>query len=146
MLMHITSMFTVTETKKDWSSKYFGILYSLKIELKYDSDCKIFQLRCYMCNKLDDHSFMKIFKSSLNNLSNVDDNFCKKVLTKDELSVLKKSIFVQGMEEWKHLTRVHKFDDKLCLTVLSLMYPKILFYCYSPLDFNLFIYKFDLEK
>ena len=26
------------------------------------------------------------------------------------------------------------------------MYPKISFYCYSPLDFDLFIYKFDSKK
>ena len=31
----------------------------------------------------------------------------------------------------------------MCLTVLSLMYQKITFYCYSPLDFDVFIYKFD---
>ena len=50
------------------------------------------------------------------------------------------------MEEWKYLTTVHKFGDKLCLTVLSLMYPKISFYCYFPLDFDLFRYKFYSDK
>ena len=65
---------------------------------------------------------------------------------KDALSTVKKSIYVKGMEEWRYLTSVHKFDDKLCLTLLSLMYPTILFYCYSPLDFNLFIYKLYYEK
>ena len=106
----------------------------------------MFQLRRDMCNKLDDLLFTKIFKASLKNLSNVDDNFCKNFLTKDGLSTLKKSIYVKGMENGKYLTTKHKFDDKLCLTVLSLMYPTILFYCYSPLDFDLCIYKFDYEK
>ena len=67
----------------------------------------MFQLRCDMCNKLDNHSFMKMFKSSLKNLSNIDDNFCKKVLTKDGLSALKKSIYVKGMEEWKYITMIN---------------------------------------
>ena len=62
------------------------------------------------------------------------------------MSVLKKSIYVKGMKKWKYITTEHNFDDKLCLTVLSLMYPTILFHCYSPLDFDLFIYKFDSDK
>ena len=44
------------------------------------------------------------------------------------------------------MTKEYKFDDKLSLTVLSLMYPKISFYYYSPLGFDLFIYKFDPNK
>ena len=50
------------------------------------------------------------------------------------------------MEEFNYLTTVHTFDDIFCFTMLSLMYPKLLFYCYSPLDFDLFIYKFNSEK
>ena len=50
------------------------------------------------------------------------------------------------MEKRNYLTKEHKFDDKLGLTVLSLMYPTISFYCYSPLDFDLFIYKYDHNK
>ena len=92
-----------------------------------------------MCNKLDDLSFIKMFKSSLNNLSNVDDKFCKKVLIKNGMSALKKSIYVKGMKKWKYITTEHNFDDKLCLTVLSLMYPTIAFYCYSPINFDSFI-------
>ena len=34
MLRHITSMFTVSETTEDFSSGYYGIIYSLKTELK----------------------------------------------------------------------------------------------------------------
>ena len=89
---------------------------------------------------------MKMFKASLKNLSNVDYNFCKKVLTKDGLSTLKKYIYVKGMEKWNYITTVYKFDDKLCLALLSLKYPTISFYCYSPLDFDLFIYKYDPNK
>jgi len=89
---------------------------------------------------------MKMFKASLKNLSNVDYNFCKKVLTKDGLSTLKKYIYVKGMEKWNYITTVYKFDDKLCLALLSLKYPTISFYCYSPLDFDIFIYKFDSDK
>ena len=59
---------------------------------------------------------------------------------------LKKNIYVKGMENRKYLTKEHKFDDRLGLTVLSLMYPTISFYCYSPLDFDLFIYKYDPNK
>ena len=43
----------------------------------------MFQLRHDMRNKLDDFLFMKTFKASLKNLSNVDVNFCKKGSTKD---------------------------------------------------------------
>ena len=46
----------------------------------------------------------------------------------------------------KYLTIYHKFDDKLCLTVLSMIYPTKSFYCNSPLDFELFIYKFCSDK
>ena len=102
----------------------------------------MFQLRHDMRNKLDDNSFKKMFKASLKNLSNVDENFCKK----DALIALKKNIYVKGSEKRNYLTKEYKFDDKLCLTVLSLMYPKLSFYCYSPLDFDLFIYKFDPKK
>jgi len=66
-------------------------------------------------------------------------------LTTNVITVLKNSIYEEGMERRKYFTNVHKFDDKLCLTVLSLMYPTISFYCYSPLDLDLFIYKFDVE-
>ena len=99
-----------------------------------------------MRKKLDEHLFMKKFKASLNNLSNDDDNFCKKVCSKESLSALKKNIYVKEMDKRNYLTNKHKFDDKLCLTVLSLMYPTILFYYYFPLDFNLFIYKLYYEK
>ena len=58
-------------------------------------------------------------------MSNFDDNFCKNVLKNYELSVLKKYIYVKGIEEWKYIATVHKFYNKLCLTVLSLMYPTI---------------------
>ena len=51
-----------------------------------------------------------------------------------------------GSDNWNYTTKEFKFDDKLCLTVLSLMYEQITFYCYSPLDFDLFIYKFDPNK
>ena len=67
-------------------------------------------------------------------------------MTKDVFSTLKKSIYVKRMDNRKYLTTEHKFDDKLCLSVLSLMYPTISFYSYSPLDFDLFMYKFDFEK
>ena len=50
------------------------------------------------------------------------------------------------METRRYITQVHKFDDKLCLTVSSLIYSTIAFYCYSPIDFDLFIYTFDSEK
>ena len=52
-----------------------------------------------MRNKLDDDSFMKKIKSSLKNMSKIDDNFCKKGSTKDGLSVLNKSIYVRGTEK-----------------------------------------------
>ena len=146
MLRHITSIFTVIETNKDWSSGYSGILYYLNTELQCDNNYTIFQLRRDMRNKLDDNLFMKMFKASLKNLSNVDVNFCKIDSSKDALIALNKFIYVKGLEKRKYLTTEHKFDDGLCLTVLSLMYPKIYFYCYSPLDFDLFIYKFDSEK
>ena len=93
--------------------------------------------------KLIDRPFMKKVKASLNN---VDDNICKKDSLKDALIALKKNIYVKGMENRKYLTKEHKFDDRLGLTVLSLMYPTISFYCYSPLDFDLFIYKYDPNK
>ena len=50
------------------------------------------------------------------------------------------------MDKRNYLTKEHKFDDKLGFTVLSLMYPTISFYCYSPLEFDLFIYKYDTNK
>ena len=56
------------------------------------------------------------------------------------------NIYVKGSENWNYMTKEYKFDDKLCLTVLSLMYKQITLYCYSPLDFNLFIYKYDPNK
>ena len=121
MLRHITSMFTVIETKLDWSSGYSGILYCLKTERQRDDNYTMFQLRRDMRNKLDDNSFKKMFKASLRNLSNVDENFCKK----DALIALKKNIYVNGSEKRNYLTVEYKFDDKLCLTVLSLVYRKI---------------------
>ena len=99
-----------------------------------------------MRKKLDDNLFMKKLKASLKQLSNVDDNFCKKDWSKESLITLKKNIYVKVSENWNYLTKEFKFDDKLCLTVLSLMYQNITFYCYSPLDFDLFIYKFDPNK
>ena len=146
MLRHITSMFTVSETKEGWISGYFSILYYLKTKLLCDNNYKMLQLRRDMRNKLDDFLFMKMFKASLKNLSNVDFNFCKKRSTKDGLITLKKYVYVKGLENIKYLTTEHKFDDKLCLIVLSLMYPTIWCYCYSPLDVDLFIYIFDYEK
>ena len=146
MSRHNTSMFTVSETKEGWISGYFSILYYLKTKLLCDNNYKMLQLRRDMRNKLDDFLFMKMFKASLKNLSNVDFNFCKKRSTKDGLITLKKYVYVKGLENRKYLTTEHKFDDKLCLTVLPLMYPTIPFYCYSPLDFYLFIYKFDSKK
>ena len=99
-----------------------------------------------MRKKLDDNLFMKKLKASLKQLSNVDDNFCKKDWSKESLITLKKNIYVKVSENWNYLTKEFKFDDKLCLTALSLMYQNITFYCYSPLDFDLFIYKFDPKK
>ena len=61
----------------------------------------MFQLRRDMRNKLDDNLFNKILKASLKNLSNVDDNFCKK----DALITLKKNIYVNGSENWNYLTK-----------------------------------------
>ena len=146
MLRHITSIFTVIETNKDWSSGYSGILYYLNTELQCDNNYTIFQLRRDMRNKLDDNLFMKIFKASLKNLSNDDDNFGKKYSSKDALIALKKNMYVKGLDKRNYSTKEHKFDDKLCLTALSLAHSKISFYCYSPLDLDLFIYKFDSEK
>ena len=77
MLRHITSMFTVIETKQDWSSGYSGILYCLNIELECDNNYTMFQLRRDMRNKFDDNVFMKMFKASLK-LLNIDVNFYKK--------------------------------------------------------------------
>ena len=62
------------------------------------------------------------------------------------MKILKEPIYVKGVETRRYITQVHKFDDKLCLTVLSLMYPTIALDCYSPIDFDVFIYKFDSEK
>ena len=94
-LRYISSMFTVIETKLDWSSGYFSILYCVKTELQCDDNYTMFQLRLDMRNKLDDNLFMKMFKASLKNLSNVDDNFCKKDSSKDALTALKKNIYVK---------------------------------------------------
>ena len=77
ILRHIASMFTVIETKLDWSSGYSGILYCLKTERQRDDIYTMFQLRRDMRNKFDDNVFMKIFKASLK-LLNIDVNFCKK--------------------------------------------------------------------
>ena len=146
MLRNIISMFSVITIKTDWSSGYFGILYCLRSVHECDENYTMFQLRCDMRDKLNDKLFMKKLKASLNNLSNVDDNICKKDSLKDALIAFKKNIYVKGMEKRYYLTKEHKFDDKLGLTVLSLMYPTISFYCYSPLDFDLFIYKYDPNK
>lgn len=56
--------------------------------------------------------------------------------------MLKESIYSNGMGNMTYMTKVQKFDDKLCFIVL----PTILFYCYSPIDLDLFIYTFDSEK
>ena len=80
MFKYITSMFIVTESILDQSSEYSVVLYCLKTELKCGSDYNFFQLRCDLRNKLDDNSFMNMFKSSLKNMSKVDDNFCNKGL------------------------------------------------------------------
>ena len=98
-----------------------------------------------MRDRFNEKLYLKMFKASVKNLSKVDGTFSNKGLTKDAMSILKKSIYVKGMEDWKYLLKVYTFDDKLCLTVLSLMYPTISFHCYSPLDLDLFIYKFDVE-
>ena len=143
MLRNITSMFSVIETKTDWSSGYLGILYCLRSVHECDETYTMFKLRCDMRDKLIDKPFMKKLKASLNN---VDDNICKKDSLKDALIAFKKNVYVKGMEKRKYLTKEHKFDDKLGFTVLSLMYPTISFYCYSPLDFDLFIYKYDHNK
>ena len=45
-----------------------------------------------------------------------------------------------------YLIQLYKFDDKVSLTVLSLMYPINSFYGYSPFDLELFIYKSDSKK
>ena len=87
----------------------------------------LFHLRRDMRKKLDDNLFMKKLKASLKNLSNVDDNFCKKDCSKESLTTLKKNIYVNGSEKRNYLTKEYKFDDKLCLIVLSLMYEKITF-------------------
>ena len=120
-------MFTVIETKQDWSSGYYGILYCLKTVCQCADKYTMFQLRRDMRNKLNDISFMKKLKSSLKILSNVDDNFYKKDCSKESLTALKKNIYVKEMEKRIYLTKEHKFDDKLCLTVLSLMHEKLLF-------------------
>ena len=93
-------MFTVIETKQDWSSGYSGILYCLKIELECDNNYTMFQLRRDMRNKFDDNVFMKMFKASLK-LSNIDVNFCKIDSSKDALIALKKSIYIKGLEKRK---------------------------------------------
>ena len=105
MLRHITSMFTVIETKLDWSSGYSGILYCLKTELQCDNNYTMFQLRRDMRNKLDDNLFKKMFKASLKNLSNVDGNFCKKYSSKDALIALKKNIYIKGSDKCNYLTK-----------------------------------------
>ena len=87
-------MFTVIETKTDWSSGYLGILYCLSSVHECDKNYTMFQLRRDMRNKLNDNSFMKKLKLSLKNLSNVDDNFWKKDSSKDALIALKKYIFM----------------------------------------------------
>ena len=65
----------------------------------------MFQLRRDMRNKLDDNLFNKILKASLKNLSNVDDNFCKKDSSKHAPITLKKNIYVNGSENWNYLTK-----------------------------------------
>ena len=67
----------------------------------------MFQLRRDMRNKLDDNLFMKMFKASLKNLSNVDDNFCKKDSSKDALTALKKKIYVKWMKKRNYLTKLN---------------------------------------
>ena len=59
MLRHIASMFTVIETKQDWSSGYYGILYCLKTVCQYADKYIMFQLRRDMRKKLDEYLFMK---------------------------------------------------------------------------------------
>ena len=75
ILRNITSMFTVIETKQDWSSGYSGILYCLKTELQCENNYTIFHLRRDMRNNLDEILFMKMFKASLNCFSNIVVNF-----------------------------------------------------------------------
>ena len=145
MVRYISSIFTIIETKEDWNSGHSGILYYLKTESQCENDYQMFQLRKHMRDKLNEKLFLKMLKASVKNLSKVDGIFLNKGLTTNVITGLKNSIYEEGMEGRQYLTKVHKFDDKLCLTVLSLMYPTILFYCYSPLDLDLFIYKFDVE-
>ena len=146
MLRHIISMFSVIETKPEWSSGYYGILYCSKTVYQCDDKYTMFQLRRDMRDKLDENLFMKKLKSSLKICQMLMTTFVKNDCSKESLTVLKKNIYVKEMEKRNYLTKEHKFDDKLCLTVLSLMYKKITFYCYSPLDFDLFIYNFDRNK
>ena len=145
MVRYITSIFTIIETKDDWSSGYSGILYCLKTESQCDNNYELFQLRKHMRDRFKDKLFLKMFKASVKNLSKVDGTFLSKGLTTKAINGFKNSIYKEGMESRNYLTKVHKFDDNLWLTVLSLMYPTISFYCYSPLDLDLFIYKFDVE-
>ena len=49
-------------------------------------------------NKFNNQSFINILKLSLINLSLVDDNFCKKCMTKVKLKILKESIYVKETE------------------------------------------------
>ena len=98
-------MFSVIETKPDWSSGYYGILYCLRTVYQCDDNYTMFQLRRDMPKKLDEHLFMKKFKESLKNLSNDDDNFCKKVCSKESLSALKKNIYANGSEKRNYLTK-----------------------------------------
>ena len=116
MLRCITSIVTITETKDDWSSGYFDILYCLKTELKCKSNYYMFNFRRDKHNKLNDQSFISMLKLPLINLSKVDNKFYKKCLTKIGLKILKEYLYVKWMGKRRYLIQLYKFDDKVSST------------------------------
>ena len=65
MVRYISSIFTIIETKEDWSSGYSGILYCLKTESQCENNYQMFQLRKHMRDKFNEKLFLKMFKASV---------------------------------------------------------------------------------
>tara|TARA_B100000780_G_scaffold139872_1_gene97949 strand:- start:264 stop:737 length:474 start_codon:yes stop_codon:yes gene_type:complete len=97
-----------------------------------------------MFEKLSSPVFISILKNSLVHLNDLDeDQLSQSVSFTTQLENIRSNIFNESFTPKKnYYNKALWFDMSNCLTILSIMYPTLSFYCYSELNNDVHIYKF----
>ena len=140
---HIKVLFTSKPSLQDGNCGYHSILNSLKSSERCKTTYNCYSLRKDMFDKLSSIEFISILKNSLVHLYDLDeDKLSQAVSFTTQLENIRSNIYnITCTPSKTYYSKVLWFDMTNCLTILSIMYPTLSFYCYSELNNDVHIYK-----